>query len=265
VIDFATMANGQGAQKFMGLMRGLAISPMQPPSPQRSATYGEWPNRRSDTSVPPDGSLVGPHLIKGDYTPDINFTLTPEQDFLPPFQMTANQKNPSGSASLGWQPMRGAQGFFATMIGAQGQDQVVMWTSSASQAPAFGMPEYLSNGEIARLVGSHVLMPGSQTECTIPTEAVQAAGRGGFYTLTAYGGEANFSYPARPPSPQPWHIQWQAKVRYRSSTGGPVGVDLSRMGQDQDRGQRGQQGQKKPPPKRPGLGSFIPGIGGFIP
>jgi hypothetical protein len=261
VIDFANMANGQGAQQMMALMRGLAISPMQPPSPQHNATYGEWPNQKSDTSVPPDGSLVGPHLVKGNYTPDIQFSLTPAQDFLPAFNMTTNQRNPSGSGGLGWQPMAGAQGFFAGMFGAQGQDQIVMWTSSQVQASAFGLPQYLSNAEITRLVASHVLMPPTQTDCTIPVEAMQAAGRSGFFTLTAYGGEANFAYPERPPAPRPWHIEWTVKVRYRSSTGGIVGMDMSRGQQ----GDQGQQGQKKPPPKRPGIGSFIPGLGGFIP
>jgi hypothetical protein len=261
VIDFATLGTAEAGQKFMGLMHGLSITPMQPPSPQRNTTYGEWPNQQSSGPVPPDGSLIGQHLVKGNYSPEIQFTLGPTQDFLPPFQLTTNQKNPTGSATLGWQQMPGAQGFFATMLGAQSQDQIVMWTSSALQAPAFGMPEYLSDREIARLVANQTLLPGSATECVIPEEAVQAAGGHSFFTLAAYGDEANFAYPPRPPAPQPWHIEWTVKVRYRSSTAGIVGVDMSRMGQGQ-----GQQGQKKPPPKRPGLGSFLPGgLGGMIP
>lgn len=259
VIDFASLGSVQSAQQFAGLMRGMAINQMQPPSPSRNATYGEWPNARSETSVPSYGSLTGPHLVKGDYTPDINFSLSPDQDFLPPFAMTANRKNPSGSATLGWQPMAGARGFFAGMFGAQagqGDNQVVMWTSSEVQAMAFGMPQYLSDGEIDRLVAARQLMPASQTECTIPIEAMQAAGRTGFFTLTAYGGEANFAYPERPPAPKPWRIEWTVKVRYRSSTGGLVGMNLG--------GGHGQPGQpqKQQQQPRPGLGSLL---GGFIP
>ena len=138
-----------------------------------------------------------------------------------------------------------------------------MWTSSQTQALAFGMPEYLSNRELERLVGNHTLLGPDETQCTIPEEAVQAAGKGGFFTLTAFGDEANFAYPTRPPAPQPWHIQWTVKVRYRSSTTGIVGVDMSKMGGRG--GQQGQQGQQRPPPKRPGIGSLIPGLGGFIP
>jgi hypothetical protein len=264
VIDFAKLGQGAGGQQFMALGRGLAVSPMQPPSPARNATYGEWPNAQSRTSVPGDGSLQGDHTVRGDYTPDIHFSLTADQDFLPPVQMITNQRNPSGSASLGWRHVDGAQGYFATMFGAQSQDQIVMWTSSAAQASSFGLPQYLSDGEIARLVAAHVLMPASQTDCTIPVEAVSAAGRGGFYNFVAYGGETNLSYPARPPAPQPWHILWRVKVRYRASTGGMVGMDMSQMmgghgdqGEGQDQQQQQQQEQHRPNPFNP-FGGVLP-------
>jgi hypothetical protein len=262
VIDFASLTGPAAAQRFAGLMHGISVTPMQPPSPGRYATYGEWPNERSDSSVPAEGSLAGPHQVKGNYTPDINFTLAPQQDFLPAFNLTANQRNPSGSGGLGWQGMQGVQGYFATMIGAEGQDQVVMWTSSATQAPAFGMPDYLSDGEIARLVANHTLMSPSQTQCTIPVEAMQAAGRGGFFNLVGYGGEANFAYPPRPPGSQAWRPEWTVKVRYRTSTGGLVGMDVSRMQGDEDRGRRQQQ-QQQQQQQHHGIG--IPGLGGFIP
>ncbi len=265
VIDFASLTGPDAAQKFAGLMRGIAVTPMQPPSPGRYATYGEWPNERSDSSVPSQGSLAGDHLVKGDYAPDIRFSLRPDQDFLPAFNLTTNQKNASGSASLGWQGMQGVQGYFATMIGAEGQDQVVMWTSSATQAPAFGMPDYLSDGEIARLVANHTLMPSSQTQCVIPTEAVQAAGRSGFFQLVGYGSEANFAYPPRPPAPQPWRPEWTAKVRYRTSTGGIVGMDIgAMMGGRGDRGQRQPQ-QQEQQQQQPHHGIGFPGLGGFLP
>jgi len=267
VIDFANLGSQQGAAQMGQVMHSLAINAMQPPSPSRDTTYGEWPNQQSGTAVPANGSLEGEHLVKGDYTPDIQFTLSADQDFMPPFQLTQNQRNPSGSATLAWQPMAQARGFFAGMFGAQGQDQIVMWTSSEVQAMAFGMPEYLSDGEIDRLVDSHVLMPGSQTECTIPQEAVQAAGRSGFFTMTAYGGEVNFAYPERPPPPRPWHVEWEVKVRYRSTTSGIVGMNMGQMGHGAANNSGNPNNPSQSPPQRPhpGLGSFIPGLGGLIP
>jgi hypothetical protein len=257
VIDFAQVAQGQMPAQVAALMHGMAVRPMEPPSPSRNTTYGEWPNSQGQTSVPQNGSLQGDHFIHGNYSPDIKFSLTANQDFLPPFVLTANQRNASGSASLAWQPIDGARGYFASMFGAQ-QDQVVMWTSSAAQTVAFALPDYLSDGEIDRLVASHALLDAGTTSCTIPEEAVQAAGRSGFFMLNAYGGETNIDYPPRPPAPRPWNIAWQVKVRYKSSTSGIVGMDMSRMmgGQDQQ-GQPQQQQQHKPSIFNP-FGSLIP-------
>ena len=84
------------------MMRGLDAKRMQPPSPTRNATYGEWPNAQSRTSVPSEGSLVGQHTIRGNYSPEITFALTPAQDFLGPLTLTTNAKLPSGAVQLGW-------------------------------------------------------------------------------------------------------------------------------------------------------------------
>jgi len=271
VIDLANTAQGGG--RFAALARGLAISPMQPPSPTRNATYGEWPNAQGRTIVPPEGSLQGAHTIKGNYSPEINFTLAANQDFLPPIQLVTNEKNPSGSATLGWRPVDGSQGYLASMFGAKGQGETVMWTSSAVQASAFALPDYLSDGEISRLVANHVLMAPAQTRCVVPQEAVQAAGMGSF-RLVAYGGEYNISYPPRPPAPQPWNIAWTVKVRYRAATSGVLGMDLGRMmgggGDSEDprarqmEQQQRQQQQEQERRRRNPLNPFG-GLGGFIP
>ncbi|MGH7022263.1 MAG: hypothetical protein ACREEB_01585 [Caulobacteraceae bacterium] len=261
VIDFAQAAKGQMPPQFAALMHGLAVRPMEPPSAARNATYGEWPNRDSRTSVPANGSLQGDHFIHGNYSPDIHFSLTANQDFLPPFVLTANQKNDSGSATLAWRPIDGARGYFGAMFGAQGQGDVVMWTSSASQTFAFALPDYLSDGEIDRLVASHALLDASTTSCVVPEEAVRAAGRAGFFMLNAYGGETNISYPPRPPAPRPWHIAWQVKIRYKSSTSGLLGMDMSQMmGSRQD-----DQDQQQPPQQQPHHHSFFNPLGSLIP
>lgn len=271
VIDFANVAAG-GAQQFVTLTKSLAVTPMQPPSPTRDKTYGEWPNAEARTQVGPNASLQGAHVVKGNYSPEMHFTLDASQDFLPPIVLTANEKMPSGAGNLAWRTVTGAKGYFAMMIGGQGQGQgatqVVMWTSSATQASAFGLPEYLSNGEIARLVAARALMPADQTQCVIPAEAVTAAGRGGFFNLVAYGGESNIDYPPRPPAPQPWNIAWQVKLRYRSATSGIVGLDMARMMGGRGQGAQSPQTQapegqdQTPPPKKHSLFPSIPGLPG---
>ncbi|HEX2816074.1 MAG TPA: hypothetical protein VHN39_06755, partial [Phenylobacterium sp.] len=229
VIDFAQMGEGKLPAGMEMLGKGFGFRPMQPPSARRYATYGEWPNAQSRTTVPSEGSLVGPHSVQGDYSPAIKFNLGATQDFLGPLTLTTNTKTPGGPAQLGWAAVSGAQAYAATVIGASQEGRggrgggnqdptVVLWSSSETQAAAFALPDYISPGDLARGVESHALMGPSTTSCLVPKEVVDASPQG-LLQMAAYGGEANFVYPPRPTDPKiTWNQQWQVKVRYRSAT-----------------------------------------------
>lgn len=274
VIDFAKLGQSAGAQQMAAANAAFANLASQGPVASRYATFGEWPNERTRGGVPAGGSLTGDHLVRGNYTPDINFSLTPNQDFLPPFVLTTNVKTPSGAANLGWRRVDGAAAYFANMIGAQGggrggggDNTVVIWTSSQIQASGFGLPEYLSTGDINRLLANHVLMPPTTLACTIPQEAVRAVGETAMFNLVAYGDETDFAYPPRPADPKAaWSPQWTVKVRYRSATGGMVGMDMAAMmrgdaGDGDDDGRRPPQQQQRP--RKPG--GLLGGLGGILP
>jgi hypothetical protein len=275
VIDFAQMSAGKLPAGMEALSRGLGVRPMQPPSPSRNATYGDWPNARARTTIPSEGSLVGDHVVQGNYSPEIKFALNPSQDFLGALNLTTNAKNPGGSGQLGWGAAAGAQAYLATAIGGGGQGEtVVMWTSSEVQAAAFAMPDYIAPGDLDRLVASHALMSPQTTSCTVPKEVVDAAPQA-LVQLVAYGREANFVYPPRPSDPKaPWNQQWQVKVRYRSATGGMLGMAMPGMGGDDDdnprrRGPRGAQQQQQPPQspadaKAERRRSIMKGLGGAL-
>jgi hypothetical protein len=258
VIDFAQVAAGKVPPGLEALGRSLAITPMQPPSPTRNATYGEWPNERTRTSVPAQGSLVGDHVIRGNYSPEIKFALDQNQDFLAPLNLTTNAVNPTGSGQLAWRAVPNARAYLATAIGGGENDTVVLWTSSEVQASAFAIPDYLSNGDLTRLVANKALMAPTTTSCTIPQEVIKAAPQA-MVQLAAYGGETNISYPPRPSDPKvPWNIDWTVKVRYKSQTGGILGMEMPGMGDDG--GGRAAQGGRNPrqPQQQP------PSVGGAI-
>ena len=254
VIDFAQMtpekmAAGQMPPGLLAAFRGLDVRRMQPPSPGRNTTYGDWPNSQSRTTVPSEGSLVGQHTVTGSYSPEIQFALSKDQDFLGPLELTTNAKLPSGAVQLGWGALPGAEAYVASFIGGGGQDTVVMWTSSETQAAAFAMPDYIAPADIARLVEAKSLMGRDVTSCAVPKEAVDA-GRQGLVQMTAYGHEANFVYPPRPKDPKiAWNRQWEVKVRYRSATGGMLGMAMPGAG---GRGEYGDDGDG--PPRRRGRG-----------
>ncbi|CAN7555066.1 hypothetical protein LJR225_004050 [Phenylobacterium sp. LjRoot225] len=256
VIDFSKMSAGQVPPGFQAMMRGLGAAPMQPPSPSRNATYGEWPNPKSRSSVGSGGSLVGEHAVRGDYTPDIRFSLTPNQDFLSALNLSTNAKTPGGAIQLGWNMVPNATGYFASVMGGN-QDTVVLWSSAEVQASAFAAPDYLSPSEASRLVAARGLLSPQTTRCAVPKEVIDAAPQA-LVQLFAYGQEANFVYPPRPTDPKiAWNKEWQVKVRYRSATGGMLGMATPGMADDSDDRDDPQRKEKR-------RGSIMRGLGGAI-
>ena len=258
VIDFATIQSGHMPPAFAS----MNFHSETPPSAGRFPTYGEWPNQRSQTRVPDNGSLVGDHVVRGNYSPEIHFTLAPGQDFLAPVTLVSNAKSPSGSVPVVWQPVGGARAWFAMAMGAGQNGDMVIWSSAESQTFAMAMDD-LPDNEIARLVQQRVLMPAPTDRCTVPSEVAQA-GQGMMYTLTAFGGESNFSHPLRPArAPASWHPDWTVKFRSKSAYMGLLGMNMNEMtgghaAQDRGDHDQGDQGKKK---KRGILG----GLGGMIP
>lgn len=254
-IDFSqltpeAMKAGKVPAGWEALSKGFALNPMRGPAPSRNTTYGDWPNERSRATVPGQGSLVGEHTIRGNYSPEIRFSLAQNQDFLGPLNIAANRGTPSGANFIGWRPVTGAQAYLATTIGGGRNETVVLWTSSEVQASAFSLPDYISPADLTRLVEQKALMAPSINSCVIPREVIQAAPEA-MLQLAAYGGEANFVYPPRPADPKvAWNQQWQVKVRYRSATSAILGMDEGGMG--------GMGGQEEAPSQRPRMPFGIP-------
>lgn len=229
VIDLAKIADPAQRMTMMKQFtagKQLTLDNVRPPSPSTWKTYGEWPNEKTKKGVTGATSLLGAHTIKGNYSPQINFTLDKSEDFMAPVNVTGNARDAEGAVVLTWDAIPASKGWFATAMGG-GDDTVVMWTSAQIQTSLMGIaPDYLTGDDIARLLSQKVLMPGDATTCAVPAEVV-AAGQGQFFGLTAYGGETNFSYPPRPEDPKvAWNIQWTTKVRYRSTTGGILGQPM---------------------------------------
>jgi hypothetical protein len=250
VVDFAKLAAGQVPPDFSA----VNVQTMNPPSPGRHKTYGEWPNERSRTTVPAAGSLVGDHVVRGNYTPEIRFALAQHQDFLAPLEVQ-NSASPSGAINLSWRSVPRALGYFAGAMGAQQDGTVVLWSSSAVRMPGMVMADYLSESEVSRLIGQKVLMGPQASQCTIPVEAAQAMPNG-MLQMTAFGPEANFSHPVRPANaPKGWAPEWTMKLRTKSSHSAILGMDMSEL-------MGAQQPESAPPPtKRRRKPSILDGLG----
>jgi hypothetical protein len=266
VIDFAQLSNNP--QAAMAAFKGIDVRAANPPSASRNKTYGDWPNERAQTSVPANGSLVGEHTVKGNYSPQINFTLDEDQDFLGPLNLTTNAKAAGGWVNLGWNLVGNAEAYLATAIGGDGET-VVLWTSSETQAAGFAMPDYLTTPDITRLVANKTLMGPATKTCAVPKEVLDVMPQG-VLQMAAYRGEANFVYPPKPADPKvAWNQQWTVKVRYRSATGGLLGMTMPQMpgraGGYPIPPQAGDQTPQQPgqPPRKPKASDILKGLGGL--
>lgn len=262
VIDFSRLAAGQVPPNLFS-----ARVPADRSGPQfgNSRTYGDWPNAKSNKPVPKGASLIGDHRVAGSYTPEIRFALA--QDFMPAIRGSST-RIAGGATGLNWNSVAAATGYYAHVISFKGdgeqQADIVWWTSSARQEFGGGLWDWLPPATVQRLIGEKVVMPPTQTSCTIPAEVRQAGGEFMMTTLYAYGPEANFAYPPRPTDPKAvWNPDWTARVRYRSTTsfidGMPGMGGAAAAAGDEDRAADDSSGKKK---KKCGLGGAI--LGGVL-
>jgi hypothetical protein len=220
-IDFAKI--GQGGP--MPSMPMIAANPGRPPSAGRYTTYGQWPNEQARTSIPPDGSMVGGHTIKSNYSPDINFELGPNQDFLGPLNITSKDPTPMGGTRVAWDSVPSATGYFAWMFGAQDRGEtIVMWSSGNAANMMGALTDYLPPAEVRRLVAQGAVMSPETTSCVVPSEVTKGA-QFGMLQMIAYGDETDFADPPRPRAAGvPWRLKWTVKVRRKSTTTAMLGM-----------------------------------------
>jgi hypothetical protein len=251
VIDFASMAAGRMPPAFAN----TPLKPMIPPSAATSATYGEWPNERSQARVPAGGSLVGEHVVRGNYSPEIRFALGAGQDFLAPVALTSNSAGASGSIPLVWRPVPGARAWFGSVMGAGQNGDMIVWTSSETAVPMLAA-DYVAEADIARLVQSRVLMPSTADRCTVPAEVARAAPQS-MLILTAFGGESNFAQPRPAGAARAWRPEWTVKLRTKSTHMGMLGMTMPGMGDDEGAEEQSERPRTKKEKLRKGLGKIL--------
>ena len=209
VLDFGKIADGQVPSN----MTSHRVSAPRPPAPGRSKGYGEWPNKENSKSVSDSASLRGDHLVKGNYSPEIRFALGEAHDFMEKVSLSH-----AGGGKVQWSAVPRATGYFATVFGAQKEDEVVFWSSSETQEMGGMLMDFVPPAEVARLVREKVVLAPSTTECVVPGEVMQKTGGSPFLNFIAYGPEANFAQPPRPSDPKiAWEPQWTAKARFKST------------------------------------------------
>lgn len=212
ILDFAALSQGQTPPNMVS----RRVSIPNPPALSRAKTYGDWPNQQDSKPVPGSASLRGDHQIKGNYSPDIQFSLGEGHDFMDRVELATAPRG-AGAVHVTWNAVGTATGYFATVFGSDGTD-TVMWSSSEVQEMGGMLMNFVPPREVERLIREKVVLALSVTECTVPAEVVKRSGGSPFLNFIAYGPEANFVQPPRPADPkQPWEQIWAAKVRFKST------------------------------------------------
>lgn len=243
VIDFARVAQGEWPTG----LSSVTVNAPNPPSARTHRTFGDWPNSlrpNGSVALPAAASLIGEHVVRGNYAPEIRFNAT--QDFMAPINITKNATTPSGAVSFEWASVPSATGYAGWTFGAKGDD-LVFW--STSEAKAFGVfQDYIPPGEVARLVRERAVLAPTATQCTVPKDVVEAMGAGGapdqrtgggMLFFTAYGPEQNIIYPERPADVRtPWNQEYFVKIRHRSQTLQMLGQSMGDMSAGAQGGQQ---------------------------
>jgi len=274
VIDTATMTPAEFGRAFAG----RTPTHQTPPAPRQGWTYGEWPNKDDRAEIPAESSLVGSHLVKGNYTPDISFTLDKKRDFMAPVEFSPVQKTAAGATKVEWKSIPTAIGYFATAIGHnQESGETIFWSASEVPETGFALQGYLTPGDVARFIKDKVVLDPSITACSVPP--IFKEGEAGMLQFIAYGEELNLAHPPKPKDPKKrWDIEWSAKVRLKSTAMMPLmagdGGESSRKGSstkkgntpsdsiDDSRSDKDDSGTEKDSPTKE-IGNRIRGLFGF--
>ncbi len=221
VIDTATMSPVDFGKAFAG----RTPTRQTPPSPHKGWTYSQWPNKDDRAEIPAESSLVGNHLVKGNYTPDISFALDKKRDFMAPVEFSPLQKTAAGALKIEWKTIPTAIGYFAAAIGHnQETGESIFWSASEVAETGFALQSYLTPGDVTRFIKEKVILDPSKTACSIPP--IFKEGQPGMLQFIAYGEELNLAHPPKPKDPKKrWDIEWSARVRLKSTAMMPLMAD----------------------------------------
>lgn len=189
-----------------------------------------WPNKTSSLRVPKDASLTGEHAVSGEGVPaDWRFAVPAGLDFMDRLRLNA-AGNPQESVLARWNAVATATGYFLTAMasrkGADGVSEMIIWSSSDSPDPGWGLMDYLAPARVDKLVKEKVVLPRQTTQCALP-QGIFARTEGAMLRAIAYGPELNLAHPPRPTDPKiEWKPDWSVLLRLKSTGMAMIGEEV---------------------------------------
>jgi len=210
--------------KSMGSLSAHTPSQQYQPRERAGWIYADWPNKESHVEVPENGSLQGDQVVRGNYIPEIKFTIDEMHDFMAPVEFSSITGGLADSIRFEWREVPTAVGYFAMAMAHNNETgETIFWSSSEVPEAGFGLMSFLTPGDVQKFLKERVIMNTKTTSCNIPTAIFNGAG-GSMLQFVAYGDELNVVHPPKPKDPKrPWNPEWAVKVRLKSTGMTPLG------------------------------------------
>lgn len=210
-----------------------------------------WPNERDRQRVPNGASLEGEHAVSGEGVPaGLRFGVQNAYDFMPKIQMST-AGDPKASVNVSWQAINAAQGYFLTAMGAKGEEEMIIWSSSEQPDPGWGLMDYVPPAQVKKLIGEKVVLAPSIQSCAIPS-GIFGGVEGAMVRMIAYGPELNLVHPPKPTNPD-----WAARVRVKSTGMTILGMNEQGGGRPSSKARN-----ESSEPELPSIGGVLKGLFG---
>lgn len=136
-------------------------------------TTGYWPTPKEPGQISNDASLVGKYALTTNYTGNVEIEAPSNVDFLAGIKMNtpdlSKKTNFKSYLPFSWDPIPNALGQFASIIGMEGQNTMILWTSSETfNEGVMGDMGFLQMAEVRDYVNRTIFMPGDATSVDVP-------------------------------------------------------------------------------------------------
>ena len=152
-----------------------------------TTSYASWPSLKSPR-IADAASVAGDYSLKTDYCGSTTFSLTADQNFLAPINITSASGEPDldKPVVIKWRPVPNAVGYLLRAYGGD-TTKTLNWTSAAKPELAEGI-EYrpLTREEVEKFVEDGVLVPSYAISATIPAGIFKGS-PSVMLVLTAFG------------------------------------------------------------------------------
>lgn len=137
-------------------------------------TTGYWPTDKQPGSIAKDAALPGTYALTTNYCGNVSIDCPSNVDFLDPIDMTSpdltEQPDRTQAIKFAWKPIPNLLGSHAMIFGMEGKTTIIMWSSSEVWRDDMMSVDwgYLQMAEVRQFVKDKIMMPGDQSDVTVP-------------------------------------------------------------------------------------------------